>query len=481
MSGLLLCNNTATTLSAAITTTGQTSITVTSTTGMPSPGANDWFYLTLSDGAVNSPETTWEVLKVTNVTGNTLTVARGQDNTTAQTWENGSYIQARPVVQELRDCMAGPFTTLGDTDYCSASGADTHTAGTPARLAGPTTNGIYVLTESPVASAAVAPTWTLANTLVAGDISGGAAGQVLYQTGANLTSYATAANYGVLTSGSTGTPAMLAGATGLLVGSASANPAWLSANYGALVSSSAGVPSYTTPAAGVLYQASTTTVPAFSASPTLTLPVCSTGVVHTAAAAGTTDGEVGNDSTQKALYAYVNGVKNILVGCIFTQTATGTNGSATALTNILGTGTGTAILPTGETLVGKTVRVRVWGTMTTAATPGTTVLSLYFYNATASVTILSAPSVTPLASMTSMPFFAEFTATWRSTTSVIGAGTVSWSSSTSGVTALTLPVATTTAATTVAARAYTVYVGATNGTASGCVYTSQASTIEILN
>ena len=114
---LMLCNNFATTLSAAITTTGQTSITVTSATGLPTLTAVDWCYLTLSDGAVNNPETTWEVVKVTAIVGTTLTIVRGQDNTSALTWANGAYIQARPCVQELRDLGGIQRIGVGDANY----------------------------------------------------------------------------------------------------------------------------------------------------------------------------------------------------------------------------------------------------------------------------------------------------------------------------------------------------------------------------
>ena len=53
--------------------------------------------------------------------------------------------------------LTNPMTALGDTIY-GASG------GTPTRLAGPTTNATWVLSETPTASAAVAPAWTNLNT-----------------------------------------------------------------------------------------------------------------------------------------------------------------------------------------------------------------------------------------------------------------------------------------------------------------------------
>ena len=456
---LLLCNNVATTLSAAITTTGQTSISVTSASGMPAPGSTDWFYLTLSDGAVNSPETAWEIVKVTNVSGTTLTIVRAQDSTTAQTWANGAWIQSRPVCQEIRDAGSGPFTTIGDVDYCSVTQTDTHTAGTTARLACPTANGIYTMGWNVTASAAVAPTMVLHPTLSGALTTTGAYAVTLAMPGAytytfpGLTSYL-AANPCTTTgdisyASTTATPATLtrlAGSNGVLQSTGAAAPAW-------------------------------------TQSPSLVLPTVSTGVTFTASSGGTTAGETWYDTTQKAMASYAQSLKNFLVGCIFTQTATGTNGAATAITNILGTGIGTNVLPAFYSLIGKTLRVRVKGTVTTAASPGTTVITLYF-SAGTPVSIIASASITPFASMTSMPFLIEFDATFRTTTTIMAAGMFIINNAatvTGASTALMqVPMATTTAATIVAATSYTVQVCATNGTASGCVYTTQLATIEIL-
>ena len=58
------------------------------------------------------------------------------------------------------------------------------------------------------------------------NIAAGTANQIPYQTGAGATSFYSAANYGVHTYGATGTPASVAGAAGVLQGSASAIPAF---------------------------------------------------------------------------------------------------------------------------------------------------------------------------------------------------------------------------------------------------------------
>lgn len=218
-----------------------------------------------------------------------------------------------------------------------------------------------------------------------------------------------------------------------------------------------------------------TGVQTFSATDVHTL-----GETMTASAGVSTAGYIGQDSTQKAMGTYQNGVKQMLSGTLFTQTATGTNGANTAITNILGTGVGTAVLPASFSLVGKTIRVHVIGTVTTAASPGTTVISLYL-NAGTPVTVVASPTLTLTASMTSMPFACDFYLTFQSTTTVMGGGNCVFSSSTTGITGLDVPIATTTAATIVAATSYTINVSATNGTAGGTVYTSQISSIEVLN
>ena len=92
-----------------------------------------------------------------------------------------------------------------------------------------------------VGSTSVAPAWSTTPTLtgtnfsgtaasltagLATAVAGGSTNQVLYQSGAGVTAFATAGNYGVLTTGSSGVPVVTAGAAGVLVGSASAIPSW---------------------------------------------------------------------------------------------------------------------------------------------------------------------------------------------------------------------------------------------------------------
>jgi hypothetical protein len=83
---------TPTTLSAAITTTGATSISVTSSANYPvavSTNSNTWFYITIPS--------TGETMQVTNVSGTTWTVVRGALGTTAATALISSAISQPPI------------------------------------------------------------------------------------------------------------------------------------------------------------------------------------------------------------------------------------------------------------------------------------------------------------------------------------------------------------------------------------------------
>jgi hypothetical protein len=82
-------NNVTTYLSTGITNT-QTSFDVVSTTGFPTLVSGDYFYATIY--SYTGPI---EIIKVTGVSGGTITCVRGQDNTAAQSWVNGSPVDIR--------------------------------------------------------------------------------------------------------------------------------------------------------------------------------------------------------------------------------------------------------------------------------------------------------------------------------------------------------------------------------------------------
>jgi len=88
MTQALIANNAATTLSVAITTVGQTSVTVVDASKFPVPTGGDYFYCTLLDAA-NIPE----IVKVTSIAGAVFTVVRAQESTAARTFTTGASVR----------------------------------------------------------------------------------------------------------------------------------------------------------------------------------------------------------------------------------------------------------------------------------------------------------------------------------------------------------------------------------------------------
>lgn len=84
---------------------------------------------------------------------------------------------------------------------------------------------------------------------------------------------------------------------------------------------------------------------------------------------GSTEGDISNYSTQKCITAYVDGVLQYDTRTLFSQTATGTVANTTTETTIVGSGTGTMVLPANFFLTGKTIRVRGYGFHSSTASP----------------------------------------------------------------------------------------------------------------
>lgn len=82
-------------------------------------------------------------------------------------------------------------------------------------------------------------------------------------------------------------------------------------------------------------------------------------------------GDIWNDSTQKTLIIYPNGIKQSIPGCLFSATADATISNTTAETSLIGTGIGSRTLPTGFFAPGKVIRLRVSGAISTALVAGT--------------------------------------------------------------------------------------------------------------
>ena len=103
-------NNVSTSLSAAINAT-QTTISVADASRLPTLSSGDYIYLTI-DTDTASP--TIEVVKVTAISSNDLTVVRGQDGTTAASFSNGTKVELRVTAAALDDIAAAGLPADGD-------------------------------------------------------------------------------------------------------------------------------------------------------------------------------------------------------------------------------------------------------------------------------------------------------------------------------------------------------------------------------
>jgi hypothetical protein len=106
-------NNASTTIGTGINASA-TSLTVASASSFPSlSGADDYCYLTLQ-GATN---TTREVVKATALSGNTFTIVRAQDNTSAASWVAGDVVELRMTAALLTDVIDAATVEGVKTNY----------------------------------------------------------------------------------------------------------------------------------------------------------------------------------------------------------------------------------------------------------------------------------------------------------------------------------------------------------------------------
>ena len=196
-----------------------------------------------------------------------------------------------------------------------------------------------------------------------------------------------------------------------------------------------------------------------------------------ASSGGSNTGQTWYDTTQESL-AYYGKRKTMLSGTLFTATANGVTPSGTGANTMIGSGVGSQALVGNFFVAGKTLRVKMSGVLTTLATPGTMTLN-FILTAGSPVTLATTGAVTLTASMSGVPWELEYTATARSTTSVMASGILKIYPTTGSV--LVVPFTTAAAATIVAATAYTVDVQTTNSLTNGSLFTSYVCVIEALN
>ena len=102
--GIKFANNAKTTLSASLNNSA-TTCTVADASVFPALGTYDYFYMTLEDSSLNT-----EVVKVTGISSNTLTIARAQDGTSARAFDSSDKAELRLPAKALADVTNNEFT-----------------------------------------------------------------------------------------------------------------------------------------------------------------------------------------------------------------------------------------------------------------------------------------------------------------------------------------------------------------------------------
>jgi hypothetical protein len=100
MANILYANNAAGTLNGGITNV-QTTLTLNAGQAalFPNPVPPQVFYVTLTDAAT---QTLIEIVKVTAVSGNVFSIVRGQDGTSALSWNSGDIVSQRAIRLEMQ-------------------------------------------------------------------------------------------------------------------------------------------------------------------------------------------------------------------------------------------------------------------------------------------------------------------------------------------------------------------------------------------
>lgn len=123
----LFANNAYSSL-AANASNSTTTLTLATGTGarFPSPTGGNYFLLTLVGLDSNANESSWEIVKVTARSTDTLTVVRAQESTTAVAWNTGTRVESRATAGTFSDWNGNTLPiTAGGTGAITASAART--------------------------------------------------------------------------------------------------------------------------------------------------------------------------------------------------------------------------------------------------------------------------------------------------------------------------------------------------------------------
>ena len=208
MSGVpLFTNNATTTIAAAVTSTSQTSITLATGTGalFPVPSGGNYFYGTLVDNSNNI-----EIVQVTGISGDVVTVTRGVEGTTARTFLAGSKFELRITAATLNSFANSGGNNASGTWPISVTGTaygpitqNLQTAGYTLQLSDSgkhifmNTVGTYTIPANGSVAFPVGTAITFVNTGAASTIA--ISTDSLYLAGSGATGNRTLGQYGIAT------------------------------------------------------------------------------------------------------------------------------------------------------------------------------------------------------------------------------------------------------------------------------------------
>jgi len=344
--------------------------------------------------------------------------------TTAASWDS---------IISVSSGMINPMTTLGDIIYENATPA-------PARLAGNTTTVKQFLTQTGNGTISAAPVWfdlfnstntfTAQNTFNSNSPTIFGAGGGATSTQTQISVYQNEAAYGnysqITFYSATSTRAAIRNAISSAGGSGGNASGFLTLMvaagasatlYPALAAFNTNLIGNTALNTSPIYVALTTPVYNTYTSPTALVDISSstTTMASLRLRAGTAPtspntGDMWNDSTQKSLYHYNNGMNENISTVGFTQTASATVANTTTETSILSTGVGTKTLPANFLVAGKTVRIKVEGYVSNLLTP-----TIQIRVKLGSTVVLDTTAVTMTTITGNRRFNAESTITCRTT------------------------------------------------------------------
>ena len=124
--GIVFKNNAKTTLASSLSNSA-TSATVTDGSVFPSLSAGEFFLITFDDGSNN------EICKCTARSGNTLTIVRAQESTTARAFSSGDAAEGRVtagVLEQIQENIAAKSANQTVFNTTTAGGATTYNIGT---------------------------------------------------------------------------------------------------------------------------------------------------------------------------------------------------------------------------------------------------------------------------------------------------------------------------------------------------------------